>query len=247
MTKPKPILTGILAITLLACLVPQTSISASSTPFISIITPGDGSVLTSPIHLIAELNHEAGSLVRITLVNDNNLTISRQLLRIDKEEDSSTRFETDLFFEIPIETTEALLTVSTLDDNHRLQSLRSVTLKLASEGQSTVQAHLSNEPWLVIEEPKPMETIAGGQITVSGTINPVNDNPIRFDLVKPNGVVIGTLQLLVINPGEAIIFNSTLPYAFITDTTDVRLVIRQLSDDFATDVILDSVPVYLVP
>lgn len=247
MTKPNAILTGILAIALMACLMPQASISASSTPFISIITPGDGSVLTSPIHLIAELNHEVGSLVRITLVNDNNLTISRQLLRIDKGEGSSTRFETDLFFEIPTETTKALLTVSTLDDYHRLQSLRSVTLKLASEGQSTVQAHLSNEPWLVIDEPKPMETIAGGQMTVSGTINPVNDNPIRFDLIKPSGAVIGTIQLLVTNPGEIINFDNTLPYAFITDTTDIRLVIRQVSDDFATDVILDSVPIFLTP
>ena len=240
-------MTGILAITLMACLVPQASTSASSTPFISIVTPGDGSVLTSPIHLIAELNQEVGSLVRITLVNDNNLTISRQLLRIDKGEDGSTRLETDLIFEIPTETTEALLTVSTLDDNHRLQSLRSVTLKLASKGQSTIQAHIADEPWLVIDEPKPMETIVGGQMTVSGTINPVNGNPIRFDLLKPSGAVVGTIQLLVTNPAETINFNIMLHYAFITETTDIRLVIRQLSDDFATDAILDSVPIYLVP
>ena len=247
MSKPNPILTGILAITLIACLVPQASTSAFSTPFISIVTPGDGSVLTSPIHLIAELNQEVGSLVRVTLVNDDNLTISRQLLRIDKEEGSSTRFETNIFFEIPTETTEALLTVSTLDDNHRLQSLRSVALKLTSEGPSTIQAHIANEPWLVIDEPKPMETIVGGQMTVSGTINPVNDNPIRFDLIKPSGAVVGTIQFLVINPAETINFNHTFPYAFITKTTDIRLVIRQLSDDFATDVILDSVPIFLAP
>lgn len=186
-------------------------------------------------------------MVRIALINENNFTIARQLLRIDQAEEGLTQFETDIFFEIPIDTTEALLTVSILDDNHRLQSLRSVTLKLATEGQSTIQAHISNEPWLVIEEPKPMETLSGGQIKVSGTIHPVNDNPIRFDLIKPSGAVIGTIQLLVTNPGEAIIFNSTLPYAFITDTTDVRLVIRQMSEEFATDVILDSVPVYLAP
>ena len=240
-------LPGILVIILIACLMPHTSISAGSMPAVSIITPGDGSVLTSPIHLTVALNHEIGSLVRIALINENNFTIARQLLRIDQAEEGLTQFETDIFFEIPIDTTEALLTVSILDDNHRLQSLRSVTLKLATKGQSTVQAHISNEPWLVIDEPKPMETLAGGQIKVSGTINPVNDNPIRFDLIKPSGAVIGTLQILVTNPGEAIFFNSTLPYAFITESTDVRLVIRQMSEEFATDVILDSVPVYLVP
>ena len=169
---------GILAIALIACLLPQNSTSASSTPVIAIVSPGDGSVLTSPIHLVAELNQEVGSLVRITLVNDNHLTISRKLLRIDQGTDGSTQFETDLVFEIPTETTDALLTVSTLDDNHRLVSLRSVAVQLAAEGQSTVQAQMSNEPWLVIEEPKPLAALEGGQITVSGTIDPVNDQPI---------------------------------------------------------------------
>ncbi|MBG0784767.1 MAG: hypothetical protein H0S79_06670 [Anaerolineaceae bacterium] len=247
MTKPRPVMIGILAIALIACLLPQNSTSASSTPVIAIVSPGDGSVLTSPIHLVAELNQEVGSLVRITLVNDNHLTISRKLLRIDQGTDGSTQFETDLVFEIPTETTEALLTVSTLDDNHRLVSLRSVAVQLAAEGQSTVQAQMSNEPWLVIEEPKPLAALEGGQITVSGTIDPVNDNPIRLDLIKPSGAVIGSIQLLVTDPGETITFTNTLPYAFINATTDIRLVIRQLSDDFATDVILDSVPIFLSP
>jgi hypothetical protein len=120
-------------------------------------------------------------------------------------------------------------------------------VQLAAEGQSTVQAQMSNEPWLVIEEPKPLAALEGGQITVSGTIDPVNDNPIRFDLIKPSGAVIGSIQLLVTDPGKTITFTNTLPYAFINATTDIRLVIRQLSDDFATDVILDSVPIFLSP
>ena len=247
MTKRRPLFIGILLISLIGFLIPHASTFGQSIPSISIITPGDGSVLTSPIHITAELNHEASSLVRIALINDKNITIARKLLRIDKGEDNAIRFETDLYFEIPIETTEALLTVSTLDDSHRLQSMRSVTLSINSEGQSTVQAQLTNEPWLVIDEPRPEETITGGQITVSGTIHPINDSPVRFDLVKPSGAVVGTIQLLVINPGEAIYFNNTFPYAFITDTTDIRLVIRQLSDDFATDVVLDSVLIYLAP
>ena len=247
MTKRRPLFIGILLIILIGFLIPHASTFGQSIPSISIITPGDGSVLTSPIHIAAELNHEASSLVRIALINDKNITIARKLLRIDKGEDNAIRFETDLYFEIPIEATEALLTVSTLDDSHRIQSLRSVTLNINAEGQSTVQAQLSNEPWLVIDEPRPEETISGGQITVSGTIHPINDSPIRFDLVKPSGAVIGTYQLLVTNPNEAIRFNSTLPYSFITTTTDIRLVIRQLSDEFAIDVILESVPIYLVP
>jgi hypothetical protein len=101
MTKPRPVMIGILAIALIACLLPQNSTSASSTPVIAIVSPGDGSVLTSPIHLVAELNQEVGSLVRITLVNDNHLTISRKLLRIDQGTGGSTQFETDLVFEIP--------------------------------------------------------------------------------------------------------------------------------------------------
>lgn len=247
MTKPKPLFIGILLITLIGFLIPQASTSGQSIPSISIITPGDGSVLTSPIHITAELNHEASPLVRITLINDNNVTIARKLLRIDKGEDNSLRFETDLYFEIPIETTEALLTVSTLDDHHRLQSLRSVKLNINSEGQSTVQAQLTNEPWLVIDEPSPMDTLSGGQLVVSGTISPVNGSPIRFDLIKANGAVIGSTQLLVSNPGEMFTFKKELSYAFITATSDVRLIVWQLTDDFSKYIVLDSIPIYLAP
>jgi len=222
---------------------------ALSSPSIAILTPGEGSQVTAPISISAEIQPGADNLIRITLIDEKEVLLARKLLRVTPGEDGvPIQLETDLAFEIPTESTTALLTVSTQDEYHRLQSLRSVMLTLESDGQTTVQAYISNEPWLVIDDPKPLDTRGGGQFSVSGTITPVNDNPVRLELIKYNGAVIGSTQLPVSEPGETFNFEVILPYSYITTTTDVRLVVRQPSNEFyGAYAILDSILIKLTP
>jgi hypothetical protein len=233
---------------LLSMMIPQKG-QALSTPSITILTPGEGSETTAPINVTVEVHPGADNLVRITLVDQKNNLLARKLLRVTPGEgNASIQLETDLAFEIPIDTTTALLTVSTQDEDHRPQSLRSVALVLESEGKTTIQAYISSEPWLSIDEPAPLVTLGGGQVMVAGKITPINDNPVRFELIKSNGAVIGSTQLMVKESGETFDFEVKLPYAFVTTSTDVRLVIRQLSNQFyGFNAILDSVPITLIP
>lgn len=219
---------------------------AHSQPSIIILEPGQGSAVTPPIHIAAQISPGGDNLIRVTLIDQQNNLIARKLLRVGDQQ-APLHFTTDLLFEIPKESTPALLTIAIQDEHHRLQSLRSVPLMLQSTGRASIESPTNTAAWLTIEAPLPGETLSGGGFTVSGRITPPNDHPVMFDLVTESGSIVGTSQLSVPTPGETFEFQITLSYDFITSERDVRLIIRQRSDEFATDAILDSLPIILAP
>ncbi len=238
---------GFFLLLALSLALPQTGLALTPAS-ISILEPGEGSVVTSSIHISAEVEPGGDNLIRVTLIAIKDNLLARKLLKVNPvDNETPIHFETNLAYEIPTETTTALLTIATQDEYHRPQSLRSITLTLKTDGQASIKPQTSTDPWLVIDEPAPLETLGGGQVTVSGTITPVNDNPVRLELIKYNGAVIGSTQLLVMEPGESFDFEVVLPYAYVTTTTDIRLIIRQTAEEFASNKILDSIQISLTP
>ncbi len=222
--------------------------NAQSSPSITILAPGEGSEVTAPISIAAQISPGADNLVRVTLIDQQNNLLARKLLRVPAlPEEAPLQFATNLKFEIPRESTAALLTIAIQDEHHRLQSLRSVHLVLKSTGQDYVQSPGDSVNWLTITQPLPGASISGGQFTVSGWITSPNGNPVMFDLMTDNGSIIGTSQLSVQTPGETLEFALTLSYDFINIERKVRLIVRQRSMDFASDAILDSLPIVITP
>lgn len=185
--------------------------------------------------------------MRITLVDRNNTLLTRQLLRMDTpaDDNATIQFTTWLPFEIPTNSTRALLTFATTDSHHQTIALRSVQLTLLTDGKAHITT-TSQSSWLTITAPTPMETISGGNLVVEGTITPITQKPIIFELTTEKGAVIGSKQLAVEEPGNAQSFKIPLTYT-TTITRTVRLVIRQTIDPYAANVILDSLPVILNP
>ena len=176
-----------------------------------------------------------------------NNTLARQLLRIDPGSETEITFDTDLAFEIPNGSMEALLTLSTQDDYHRPLALRSVLVTLNSSGETQINLNANEESWLEISYPEAQEIIGGGKFTVLGSVTPVTQNPVIFELITDSGGVIGTAQLAVNQAGERVSFELPLTYGFISSVRDVRMVIRQTIEGYATNVILDSIPLALAP
>ena len=221
--------------------------TALSTPQITIRSPGDGSTVTSPIAISAEVLPGGDGLLRITLVDDTTTMLSRKLLRLSGPAGKPITFSTNLSFELPHQNDEALLTLSTQDEFHRPLSARSVFLTLQADGTATLHPTTSGGDWLNLTSPQPGESFSGGQVLVAGSVTPVVQNPVIFELVTDSGGVVGSLQRAVQEPGTTLDFEFTLPYAFITTTRDVRLVVRQSAPIYLENVILDSITLSLAP
>ncbi|MEA3327764.1 MAG: hypothetical protein U9R53_10760 [Chloroflexota bacterium] len=222
--------------------------TALQSPRITILSPGEGSLLTSPITLSAEIHPDPRGLIRVTLTSRNGDLLARQLLRVDTTNSTSPMpFNTDLAFEIPSDQTEALLTLAIQDDTYRTITIRSVLVKLITDGETILQPMIQKDPWLELTQPQPSDEISGGQILITGSVSPLSNRPITFELISDNGSVIGATQLAVEYPNEKFDYNFPLYYSSITEPTDVRLIVRQSLYPYNEVVILDSLRLSVFP
>jgi len=221
--------------------------SASPAPLISILSPGGSSFLTSPISLSAEITPEPQGMVRVTLTSRNGDLLARQLMRLDGSSISPIVCNTEIPFEIPSYQTEALLTLAIQDEDFRTVAIRSVLVTLVSTGEPTLHPPVSKDPWLDITHPQSGEEVSGGELEISGSVTPISNRPISFELVSDSGRVIGSSQLSVITPDEELDFEVTLYYSYIKETTNVRFVIRQNFYPYDEAAILDSVILSVAP
>lgn len=231
----------------LSLLPPQVSRASQPAP-VTFLTPGEGSAVTSPIELAASITLEEVSQVRAALVDRNGQEISRQRLNINRADRISYEpFETQLSFEIPGDSSNALLTLTTLDGAHRPTATRSIILTLKSEGEPDLQNNVTQESWLTISRPEPHTHIQDEPLMITGNVIPVTDQPIFFELVTGAGRLLGHVQLAVENPGENLSFDVSINYGAIPSQTDVLLIIRQTMLPFGVNAVLDSLPLTLLP
>ena len=221
--------------------------SAAPAPSMTILSPGSGSALTSPIPVSALVQPGADGLIRLTLTDQANRTISRQLIRVAPAGEEEISLETQLLFEVPYPGVEGLLTLSTQDEFHRPLAQRSVLLTLNAGGETEIQPNPVSGHWLEIHSPEPGAALSGGSFTIAGTITPATDQPVRFELITDSGGQIGSAQLAVGEPGQTVPFEITISYGFISTARDVRLVIRQTLADYSANLLLDSLPLTLAP
>ena len=214
---------------------------------IAILAPGENSLVTTPIEITAVVFPGDDGLIRVTLVDKHQNLLTRQLLRVESPSDTAIEFTTSLVFEIPAETSTANLTIATQDHLHRPLALRSIGLDLASSGEAQIQAQLANDPWLTVTHPEPGAMIGESPMLITGTVRPINENPIVFELLNERGGAIVSKQLAVGAPSENLDFEFFLAYPPAANMRDMRLVIRQSAGWLGVEAILDSLPVTIIP
>ncbi len=226
----------------LLLLTPAGSI-ATPQPAIHIQTPGQGSIVTSPIAIHAEITPDGNNLFRITLVDVENTLLSRQVFPINKP----LTLDILLAFEIPGESTNARLILSLYDEYKRPESIRSVDLILQKNGEAILQTQPNPTPWLTLKHPLPLEHLEGGVVLVEGSINPPNSNPVIFELITETSGVISTALLYVPDANTNFDFELEIPYSYIHHKQKVLLIARQTGQNIPGDVILDSWEIMLSP
>jgi hypothetical protein len=214
---------------------------------ITILSPGDGSVVTSPIEVTALVQPGAENLVRVSLVDKQGDLLSRQVMGVNGSHLDVLEWITMLAFEIPGENTPAILSVTTLDHAQRPIAVRTVELTLQGAGDVKIEPTDFSDPWLMIAEPDPGTVINTSPLAVIGQVTPINDNPVIFSLVNDRGGAIVARQLIVVEPGETIDFEISLPFSSTSTIRDMRLIIRQTSLISGVYAILDSLPITIEP
>ena len=248
MTRKHLLIRALAALLLALIMVPPSAGTADTTPSIAQLIPGEGSRLTSPIAVSAEVQPDAGGLVRIELLDKKGIAISRQLLHIPGSIKKNPQpFTSELPFEIHTEETNGLLIFSILDPFLRPVALRSARVTLLSRGEPQIQPLAGGDPWINLTEPEPMDSYAGGQVPVKGTVTPLTENPLFLELIADDGRVIGTAQVRVQAAGQNFDFETVLYYYYIQSLTDARLVVRQMDNTFNTTAILDSLLISVAP
>ncbi len=194
-----------------------------------ILSPGDGSRLTSPI--LPELSVMLGAdhTVEVELLNSSGELLVKKVLRYP-EVSSNQRIliQPEMDFEIAAEEEPGRLVVKTYDDFARLISLTSCDLILLSQGTLELQAARIPYELFLLTGPRAGDVITGGVVTVSGYIRLMSQSVIVVELVDEKGVEISNRVIDL--PGDTnsppIVFTATLPYQVERETA-VRLIIRQ--------------------
>ena len=221
--------------------------NAQPTQPMTILSPGEGSLVTAPIEVTAMIHAGEDGLVRLTLVDRKQNLLARQLLRVDALSDSTFEFSTLLAFEIPTDTTSAILTITTKDRFHRPLAMRSAMLNLANGGEEQILLHLNEDPWLTVTQPEPGAVISDSPLLITGTVRPINETPIYFELMTERGRAIFSKQLAVETPGIDFEFSVSLAYSPVVKQENMRLVIWQSAGWPGVIGVLDSLPVIIAP
>lgn len=222
-------------------------ISAESVQPIVILSPVSQSRLTTPITVRARVRPGDSGLVRVTLVDQQQNLLARQVFSIDAPNHDAVDFTTELAFEIPVERTDAFLMVMTQDHAKRPIAIRSVPITLQSSGEMVIAPLLVADPWLEIDQPSPGDVINASPLVVMGMVRPINARPVIFELVTERGSAIVTRQLAGGIPGEWMAFEISLPYMPSLINRDLRLTIRQPSGIPGVNITLDSLPLTIMP
>ena len=233
---------------LLLCLISIQTGYAAQEPEIEFVSFGEGSVVTSPINLAAEVQPETMGMIRVEVIDRKGFSLARKLMPMEESiRMDIPNFVTQIPFEIPDEASEALLTLAKLDEFGRPVVLRSVIVTLQSSGEENLNSYQPQAPWIILENPKGLRTYSGGKIQVKGTLIPLSEKPIRFELMTKDKRLVGSSQIPVTQVGVPLVFDLNLYYSFINSLTNTRLSVSQAADPYGADAMLDSLNIYLLP
>lgn len=217
-------------------------------PSLDLVRPGLMSKLLSPIQMELYATTGGDGTLVIELIGEDNRIISRQVIRTGNP-GRHIWLAPDIPFEIDAAAETARLQVSTQDEFGRLESVASVDVILLAVGRNEINPPaITQEPYL-IRQPEPEGVVSGGLLIVEALARPVNDSPLIIELIAENGAVVSIKQVNVPPPTGELShtpFVVEIPYK-VSESTPVRLIMRQEGSRIAGNVALVSELITLLP
>jgi len=204
-----------------------TSIPGHNIGAVQFISPGPMSKLVSPIQFRANVISGESQKVQVDLFGEDGRLLSRTLRKVLNTSEGAF-----VSFKIPFETRAVAevgrITVSTLDNDGRIQALNSVRVLLLSSGVNEINPPGNPSEPVGVFSPVDEEAVSGGVLNVKGDVWPFSLKPVVLELISPEGKSLG-LRILTIKDMNPQLFETTIPYK-VTGSTLARLTIRQDDD-----------------
>jgi hypothetical protein len=189
-------------------------------------------------------------LVRMDLIGEDSRVINTKAMNYTRYAKQRILITDTMDFGITAAAETARLVLYNRDLFGRTISLASVDLILLKVGEDEITPSIQNLEPYIIRYPYADMTVEGGDLLVMGVARPVNNKPLIFELIDQQGQVIASRQLQVAPPSGDLShtpFQIVISYK-VTDTTPVRLSIRQESDQRVPGTVaVESMTVILKP
>ena len=204
-----------------------TSIPRHSLAVIQFLAPGPMSKVVSPITLRLNIKIGESERMQVDLYGEDGRLLSRTVKKVPTSNQGILQ-SVKIPFEIRATAEVGRITITTLDNDDRIQALNSVRVLLLSSGGNEINpVGNPSEPVGVIT-PLADESVSGGVLNVRGDVWPFSLQPVILELISPEGKSIG-LRILAVENANPQSFETTIPYK-VSEPTLARLTIRQDDD-----------------
>jgi len=211
----------------------DTSTPSPSAPAaqIQILSFGPMSKVTSPISFRMQVVSGGSELVQIDLQGEDGRLLARKLERVPSWP-GGYYVLVKIPFEIRTAAELGRITISTKDDEGRVQSLLTMRVLLLSVGTADINPPGELSERAVFYQPTKKDAVAlDGTLAIEGRYLPFNDRQVILELLGPTGRTLGLRVLDFVGTDEQT-FTTTIPYK-VFDPTPARLILRQ--DDEGMD------------
>jgi len=183
---------------------------------ISILRPGPGSQVVSPIHISGRAGPSWEQEVHLRLTGEDGRVIAERTTYILSAQGRSGVFQAEIEFAIPLVAEAARLEVSTQGmEDRQLAHQASVDIVLLSVGRPLIHPALEGPEKLLIQSPKEEETLSGGVVHVRGAGWVDSMQPLTIAVLGRKGEVLGLIEVELLAPGPNQLgtFEVDVPYA----------------------------------
>jgi len=205
----------------------QTTIPGHEPAAIQIFAPGPMSKVISPINLRLNIVAGESEKVQFDLYGEDGRLLTRNVKRVPISGKGVLQ-QIKIPFEIRAAAEVGRITISTLDQVGRIQSLNSVRVLLLSSGTNEITPPGNPSEPVGVFSPLLEKPVSGGVLNVRGDVWPFNLNPVILELLGPDGNSMG-LRILNMEQLHPQLFETTIPYK-VAEPTLARFTVRQDDD-----------------